>query len=97
MGQVNNAMGIFDSECKRLLGKDFMSCMTKIGEFAATFKTLQTDDERAQALFGLFLSLKLYEQTQIYFYQRQFGGVETQAPLFGVIREGAQTGCSTDC
>lgn len=59
MEQANRAMGKFDEECKRLLGKNFMSCMTKIGEFATTYNTLQTDEERSQALFGLFISLKL--------------------------------------
>lgn len=53
------AMGIFDSECKRLLGKDFLTCMQRIGDYAATYRQLKSDEERSQALFGLMLSLRL--------------------------------------
>lgn len=61
MEQANAAMGMFDSECKRLLGKDFLTCLTKIGDFAAKYRELDTDDKRTNALFGLLLSMKLYD------------------------------------
>lgn len=59
--QANTAMGMFDSECKRLLGKDFLTCLAKIGDLTAEYHELDTDEKRTNALFGLLLSLKLYD------------------------------------
>lgn len=52
-------MQIFDSDCKRLLGKDFFTCLQKIGSHVEHYKKLNTDEERTRSLYQLFTSLKL--------------------------------------
>lgn len=61
MGQINQAMGMFDTDCKRLLGKDFFTCMQRIGAYAETYRQLKTEGEKSKALMGLLMSLKLYD------------------------------------
>ncbi|XP_059221027.1 uncharacterized protein LOC131995847 [Stomoxys calcitrans] len=51
------AMGFFNAECRRLFGQDFHVYMAKIAGFAETFRGLNSDAEKRQALFGLGLSM----------------------------------------
>lgn len=60
-GQITQTMGMFNQECKRLLGKDFYTCMQRIGAFADEFRKLKTDAERTNALFGIMATLKLHD------------------------------------
>lgn len=57
--QSADFMKMFDTDCKRLLGKDFFTCLKKIGEHVESYKQLKTDAERTQSLYQLFVSLKL--------------------------------------
>lgn len=59
--QVENAFRLFDSECKDRLGKDFMTCFKKIGEYADKYRSITDEGKRTQALFGLLLSIRLYD------------------------------------
>ncbi|XP_059220321.1 uncharacterized protein LOC131995567 [Stomoxys calcitrans] len=57
--RVDGNMRMFDEECKRLLGGDFVTCMKKVSEYAATFTKFRTDEEKMRGLFGLFFTLGL--------------------------------------
>lgn len=57
---VGEAMGHFnlvDGDCRRYFGKDFMSCLSKVGSSSRDYARLTRDDEKSQALLGLLLSM----------------------------------------
>lgn len=58
---ANQAMGMINADCKRLLGKDLFTCMQRMKAYAETHKRLKTDEEKTQGLFGLLASLVLYD------------------------------------
>lgn len=55
----NNKFEGINSDCKRLLGKDFFNCLSKIENFSTHYSTLTSDQEKSEALFNLFLNLRL--------------------------------------
>lgn len=57
--QIKQSMSAFDSDCKKFFGKDFYTCMQKVGEFASKYRQLKTEKEKSQAMFGLFLSMQI--------------------------------------
>lgn len=62
---VNDAIAsqnIFDSlnnDCSRIFGKNFYSCLQKVGEFSQHYVTLDNDEAKSKALFNLLVNLKL--------------------------------------
>lgn len=57
-GVAQSNFSLLDSDCQRLFGKNMFSCMDKVGNFADTYRRLQTDADKKQALFGLMVSLQ---------------------------------------
>lgn len=60
----NSNQNIFDSlnnDCSRIFGKNFYSCLQKVGEFSKFYVTLDNDEAKSKALFNLLVNLKLNE------------------------------------
>lgn len=54
-----NAFEIFNNDCKNLIGKDMLTTLRKIQEYSKMRNQLKTDEEKAQAILGLLLELRL--------------------------------------
>lgn len=48
-----------NADCAKYLGKDFVSCMEKIGDFAEEYSRITDGGEKTRALFGLLISMRL--------------------------------------
>lgn len=59
MMRSNEAFAMIDEDCERYLGKDFFTCLEKVGNFAVEYAQLRTREEKTKALFGLLISIRL--------------------------------------
>lgn len=57
--QSRVAFSALDADCNDLLGKDFQTCLKKVGEFSKTYALLTDRGEKTKALFGLLISIRL--------------------------------------
>lgn len=48
-----------DSDCVKYLGKDIVTCMDKIGDFAEEYSRIKGASEKTRALWGLLIGLRL--------------------------------------
>lgn len=53
------AFEIFNNDCIKYIGKDMFTIFKKIDEYAKIRNSLNSDEEKSQALFGLLLNLRL--------------------------------------
>lgn len=56
-GSAMRRFGAINGDFRRLLGKDFVTCLNRVGNFSEEYDALSSDEEKTQALLGLLISI----------------------------------------
>lgn len=59
VADTGDTFNLIDNDCRRLLGKDFLTCMSKINDFSTRYRRITDEGEKSKALFSLLLSIRL--------------------------------------
>lgn len=57
--RANEVFGRIESDCVKYLGKDIVTCMDRIGDFAEEYSSYTSGADKTRALWGLLISLRL--------------------------------------
>lgn len=58
MASAMTTFELINNDCKRFLGRDIMSCLQRVGNFANDYGKLRDNGEKSSAILGMVLSLR---------------------------------------